>query len=104
MELIENGFHSVAGCGLGQNPYVEPSGDSFPCYAYHRQHSLIDNVIEKGLQAVLESETFRDLRHHDVDTNPRCRSCDVRYLCGGGQGRYTMLHAPIWEFVSTHEN
>ena len=83
MELIENGFHPFASCGLGQNLYVEPSGESFPCYAYHQPHSFIGNVIEKGLRPVLESENFQDLHHHDVDTNTGCRSCEVRYLCGG---------------------
>jgi len=49
MELIENGFHPVANCGLGQNLYVEPSGESFPCYAYHGAHAALGNVIENGL-------------------------------------------------------
>jgi len=83
MELIENGFHPVAACGLGQNLYVEPSGESFPCYAYHRPQAFLGNVVERGLQSVLESPAFRDLARHTVDTNPRCRQCDVRYLCGG---------------------
>lgn len=83
MELIENGFHPVAACGLGQNLYVEPSGESFPCYAYHQPHTYLGNVVERGLGAVLESPAFRDLPTHTVDTNPKCRECDVRYLCGG---------------------
>jgi uncharacterized protein len=27
--------------------------------------------------------SFRDLACHTVDTNPKCRACDLRYLCGG---------------------
>lgn len=83
MEIIEDGFTPTASCGLGQNLYVEPSGASFPCYSYHRPHALLGNVLERGLAAVLESERFRDLARHTVDTNPGCRSCDYRYLCGG---------------------
>jgi len=83
MELIENGFHPVASCGLGQNLYVEPSGESFPCYSYHRYHASLGNVIENSLLAILGTERFRDLTRHTVDTNPKCRECEVRYLCGG---------------------
>jgi len=83
LELIENGFQPVASCGLGQNLYVEPSGDSFPCYAYHQGHSLLGNVLTYGLAAILRCEAFRDLSRHSVDTNSKCRGCDLRYLCGG---------------------
>ena len=54
MELIQRGFHPARSCGLGQNLYVEPSGDSFPCYAYHRPHAYLGNVMEEGLKPVLE--------------------------------------------------
>ena len=83
MELIEEAFHPVASCGLGQNIYVEPSGESFPCYAYHKPHSYLGNVIARGLGAILESAAFGDLSCHTVDSNPKCRRCDLRYLCGG---------------------
>jgi len=82
-ELIENGFHPVATCGLGQNLYVEPSGESFPCYAYHQPHALLGNVLESKLSAVLTSQRFRDLARHTVESNSKCRACDLRYLCGG---------------------
>jgi uncharacterized protein len=83
IELIENGFYPVASCGLGQNLYVEPSGESFPCYAYHQPHSYLGNVVESGLSSVLATHGFRGLACHNVDTNAKCRACEVRYLCGG---------------------
>ena len=49
LELMEAGFHTVSTCGLGQNLYVEPSGESFPCYAYHEQHAYLGNVIAHAL-------------------------------------------------------
>ena len=36
-----------------------------------------------GLGTILGSAAFGDLRQHTVDTNPKCRHCDLRYLCGG---------------------
>lgn len=83
LELIEGGFRPVAGCGLGQNLYVEPSGEAFPCYAYHRPHGILGNVVSHGLASVINSARFADLGGHSVDTNPRCKECVVRYLCGG---------------------
>jgi len=83
MELIRGSFQPVASCGLGQNLYVEPSGDSFPCYAYHQPHSYLGNAMQFGLNSVLESAGFQDLSGHNVDTNLKCCRCEVRYLCGG---------------------
>ena len=41
------------------------------------------NVIEENLQTILDSDPFTDLSYLGVDTNPKCRMCKVRYLCGG---------------------
>ena len=100
IELIESGFRPAASCGLGQNLYIEPDGESFPCYAYHRPHSILGNVESGGLAAVLADGRFARLRVHTVDTNPRCSQCDMRYLCGGacrawgGEGTQHNLDAP----------
>ena len=83
LEMIEHGFQPVSSCGLGQNLYVEPSGESFPCYAYHQPHSYLGNVISDGLNSVINSAAFTALRHHTVDTNHKCSSCLMHYLCGG---------------------
>ena len=40
-------------------------------------------MVELGLVKVLESGPFFGLSSHTVDRNPKCRACDVRYLCGG---------------------
>jgi uncharacterized protein len=83
IEIIKNGFSPVYTCGIGQNLYVEPSGESFPCYSYHKPHSFLGNVTRDGLHAVIEGERFRALRKYTVDTNHGCKNCEYRYLCGG---------------------
>jgi uncharacterized protein len=80
---IEQGFRPTSTCGLGQNLYVDPYGETFPCYALHGANAQLGNVLEQGLAAVLDSVGSRDLAFHSVDTNLKCRECDVRYLCGG---------------------
>lgn len=81
--FIEHGFQPVKNCGIGQNVYIDPSGDAFPCYAYMKPHALIGNVLQTNLSMVILSKAFQKLSQHTVDTNRKCRTCDVRYLCGG---------------------
>jgi uncharacterized protein len=78
-------------CGLGQNLYVEPDGGAYPCYAWCGPNKRLGNVLSDGLAAVLDSAAFRELSRHDVDTNEKCRVCEVRYLCGG------MCKAWVWD-------
>lgn len=80
---IEQGFWPTSTCGLGQNLYVDPNGEAFPCYAFHGPHTRLGNVLEQGLAAILGSPACRDLVCHSVDTNVKCHICDMRYLCGG---------------------
>ncbi len=87
MDRIEGGFRPLASCGLGENLHVEVSGDAFPCYAYtHRRHHL-GNVVTDGLRAVIEGAGFAALSGCAVDSvqsRSECRTCDLRYICGGG--------------------
>lgn len=82
-DLITAGFRPVSSCGLGQNLYVEPSGESFPCYVYQRPETCLGNVITRSLAMVLATPSFHNLCQYTVDVNSKCRECDVRYLCGG---------------------
>ena len=93
MILIEQGIRPNMSCGLGQNLYIEPSGDSFPCYAYHKPHSILGNVLEEGLEQVLKSPEFRKLSIYDVDNIKKCKDCEYRYLCGGACRAWSGEHA-----------
>ncbi|MEX1378419.1 MAG: TIGR04083 family peptide-modifying radical SAM enzyme [Eubacteriales bacterium] len=102
LDLVESGFQPISSCGMGQNLYVEPSGEAFPCYAYHKPHSFLGNVISEGLQQIIEGEKFKNLASYNVDTNEQCKTCEYRYLCGGAcrawsgeAGQYDFDAAPI---------
>lgn len=82
-EIIENGIFPTSTCGIGQNLYVEPSGDTFPCYACRQTNAFLGNAIHNGLGRILNSDSFCNLTKHTVDTNKKCKNCDMRYLCGG---------------------
>lgn len=102
LELMEEGFNPVNTCGIGQNLYLEPSGEAFPCYSYHKSHSYLGNVVKDGLAKVIQSDAFRELQCYSVDTNKGCRFCEYRYLCGGAcrawgkeDTQYDLDSAPI---------
>lgn len=82
-EILESQVQVLNSCGIGQNLYIEPEGESFPCYAYHRPHTMLGNVKDSGLKKILESVSFKQLQKCTVDTIEKCKECEVRYLCGG---------------------
>lgn len=84
-ETLTYGFRPSTNCGVGYSLYVAPDGETYPCYALMGQAHALGNVRgPEGLGAVIESERYRTLSRHTVDTNHRCRHCALRYLCGGG--------------------
>lgn len=70
-------------CGLGQNLYVEPDGKAYPCYAWCGEGKKLGNLGQESLETMLRRGTLYEYSRHTVDTNEKCRECEVRYLCGG---------------------
>ena len=84
VEMMAFGFTPTASCGFGQNLYVEPDGGAYPCYAWHGEPWRLGSVVgENALLELLDSERFRGLKTHTVDSNRGCAECSLRYLCGG---------------------
>ena len=83
-DMMAYGFSPVPSCGIGQNLYVEPDGTAYPCYAWHGENWRLGSIEgEGGLRRVINSNAFRALGTHTVNTNRACRECPLRYLCGG---------------------
>lgn len=83
-EMVEYGFNPTSTCGIGQNLYVEPDGNAYPCYAWQGDDWLLGSInSNEGLSQIIKSNLFQDLATHTVDTNKGCRKCALRYLCGG---------------------
>ncbi len=71
------------GCQIGSCLYVEPDGAAYPCYAWCEPwHKLADLSCEPLAAAAFHPYQL-ELFNAGVDTNEKCRSCEVRYLCGG---------------------
>jgi uncharacterized protein len=83
-EALASGFSPARSCGMGRNLYVEPDGGAYPCYAWRAAARRLGSIRGgSGIPGLVASQVFRELSEHTVDTNPRCRRCAVRYLCGG---------------------
>jgi uncharacterized protein len=84
LDVIAEGHGPIASCGIGQSLCVEPDGSAYPCFAWKGPKGCLGNVKDTGgLEAVVHSLAYRELRAHTVDSNRRCRDCALRYLCGG---------------------
>jgi uncharacterized protein len=83
-DVVEFGVTPTATCGMGQNLYIEPDGAAYPCYAWHGDPWMLGRITDAGgLTGVMNAPAFRDLRNHTVNTNRKCRTCHLRFLCGG---------------------
>ncbi len=68
-------------CGLGMNLFLDPQGECYPCYALTGSRHALGNALVEGVAAVIaRNDVYRWMT---VDTEAQCRSCPVRYLCGG---------------------
>lgn len=82
-ELMNDTFCIRENCGLGHNLYVMPDGRVYPCYAWCEPGSQIGDLKNSPLSAVLTEDGLYRYQRNDVDSNKKCRDCEVRYLCGG---------------------
>jgi len=83
-DAVSYGFTPSLSCGLGHNLYVEPDGSAFPCYAYKDDKWLLGNLGNQcSISSIVQGMSFRNLSATTVDSNPDCRECTLRYLCGG---------------------
>jgi radical SAM protein with 4Fe4S-binding SPASM domain len=63
---------------------IESNGDVFPCHVLKEtEKRVIGNVYEDRLQIITQKLSFSQLRNSNVNSNRKCRQCDIRYLCGG---------------------
>jgi uncharacterized protein len=80
-EAIAYGARPAATCGLGMNLTIGPDGECHPCYALVGDRNRLGNALEEGLATVLvRNDAYRRVT---VDSNAKCRTCGLRYICGG---------------------
>jgi uncharacterized protein len=70
-------------CGLGHSLYMQPDGSLYPCYAWCESEHRLGDLSRESLADALGRGGLLAVANSGVDTNEKCRSCEVRYLCGG---------------------
>lgn len=81
LDLLTHSRGPTVTCGLGMNLYLDPQGECYPCYAVtSSQHALGNALVEGVAPVIARNDVYRWMT---VDTEAQCRSCPVRYLCGG---------------------
>jgi radical SAM protein with 4Fe4S-binding SPASM domain len=68
-----------SGCGYGEQVVVGPDGTVYPC---HLLDGPVCHIDDMELTEIIELLTGF-VRMVDVDHVEGCRTCEIRYLCGG---------------------
>jgi uncharacterized protein len=89
---LRPGAMTVLGCGLpfGNTPVVDVKGDVYPCiYLVGIKRFYVGNVKDGSYPDGQLLKRLYDRLH--VDRMEDCRSCQWRYICGGG--------CPLWRLT-----
>lgn len=72
---------SVYGCAAGwSNVGIDPSGNIYPCHRFVGEPAWkMGNVHEEHV----DNDIYQHFIQNSVDNRKSCRSCWVRYVCGG---------------------
>lgn len=71
-------------CAMGDGEMsISCSGDVYPCQLLHSPEFLVGNVKDSALSEIYHSPEMERFKRHTVDEIEGCRTCDLRYLCGG---------------------
>ncbi|MBM9503135.1 radical SAM/SPASM domain-containing protein [Actinacidiphila acididurans] len=68
------------------NVSIADTGDVYPCHLFHKDRFRLGNIFEQSFDEIFFGERNRAyVDSMDVEANNDvCRSCEVRFLCGGG--------------------
>lgn len=81
---MDRNYYFRTSCGIGQNLMVDSNGSTYACHVMkHKTNESLGNVNATGINDILQKQAFTDLTKHNVNNIKKCKSCDMRYLCGG---------------------
>lgn len=85
----------IHNCGLGiKELSIGSDGTVYPCRGLHFSDLSVGNIKNNKLTALYKKsvERFSDV---SVNKNPVCRSCNLKYFCGGGCRLYGYLNGEL---------
>jgi radical SAM protein with 4Fe4S-binding SPASM domain len=124
MKFSKRDFHSVLQdkalpegrkvcCGMGNSEiFINELGNVYPCRMTYSDEYYLGNMLTDDLAAI-QKNVERLTKDLTVDSLESCKSCDYKYLCGGGcrmyhcayTGSIYKSHPPLcdmlkWQFES----
>lgn len=85
-QWMERGYVTRSTCGLGYVLMTDPDGSVYPCHVCRNSRNSLGSLGSlhtQSLTDIVTSERFRQYKTMTVDTDPECRDCPYKYLCGG---------------------
>ncbi|MCL1994695.1 MAG: radical SAM protein [Defluviitaleaceae bacterium] len=85
MMFSETGF-PITHCGAGITTFtITPDADVFPCLKMLDDNGkLIGNLLHDDWQKQIKDFRKKTLQNDLVDCLDLCKTCDIKYICGGG--------------------
>ncbi len=82
----------------GGVPVVEHNGDFYSCDHFVDSDHLVGNIMETGLDVLLDSEMQKDFGRAKLNTLPQyCMDCEVRSMCNGECPKNRFVKTPDGE-------
>lgn len=79
-----NSRKKIFKCALGDAEVsISCSGDVYPCQLLHHDEFKLGNLKESSFEEIYTSARAEKFKIHTVEQIGRCRTCDLKYLCGG---------------------
>ena len=79
-----NSRKKIFKCALGDAEIsISCSGDVYPCQLLHHDEFKIGNIKISSFDSIYNSAQAEKFKCHTVEQIPKCKACDLKFLCGG---------------------
>jgi len=82
-EWVQSDYFPRSNCGLGQVLMINPDGSVYPCHVFAHPEYHLGNILEQSISELVNSQKYKDLRSIGVNSDKKCKKCQLRYICGG---------------------
>lgn len=97
--------YRARGCHAGaSNVSIADTGDVYPCHLFHMDEFKLGNIFLQDFDEIFFGKRNRSyVESMDVEANNDiCRSCEVRFLCGGGCKANTLHSTGDYQGVDSY--
>ncbi|MBU7013533.1 MAG: radical SAM protein [Theionarchaea archaeon] len=71
-------------CDAGDVIHIAGNGDIFPCFYMQFPEYRLGNIKGTTLSSIYDTDIMSTVLELDVHGIEECRTCEIRYFCGGG--------------------